>query len=387
MKQRFRLWVDRLFPQVNKLQAGIYQFQSPPESDKQYRLHLRIDPSGEGTMIVNAKTVLHLNQTATEYAFLMVNSIPLDEAAKQIRARYRISIQEARKDYSDFSDRINTLVQTPDLAPDLYLDFDRIDPYSKDLAAPFRLDCALTYKTICEDEKVAPIDRVKRELATEEWQSILDKAWNAGIPHIVFTGGEPTLRPDLPDLISHAEKLGQVSGLITCGERLSEPKYLQQLLASGLDHIMIVLDMSDEQAIESLRDALRADIFINVHLTITKKNTKNAYSMVDHLADIGVKSFSISVNDESLKNELKSVQNHIASKGLALVWDLPVPYSQYHPIAFELEDHNHPNKGAGNAWLYVEPDGDVLPEQGENKVLGNMLTDPWDSIWSNARKL
>ena len=38
-------------------------------------------------------------------------------------------------------------------------------------------------------------------------------------------------------------------------------------------------------------------------------------------------------------------------------------------------------KGAGTAWLYVEPDGDVLPAQGVNKVLGNLLTDPWEKIW------
>ena len=42
----------------------------------------------------------------------------------------------------------------------------------------------------------------------------MDKAWAAGIPHITFTGGEPTLRDDLPALIAHAEKIGQVTGLL-----------------------------------------------------------------------------------------------------------------------------------------------------------------------------
>jgi MoaA/NifB/PqqE/SkfB family radical SAM enzyme len=40
-------------------------------------------------------------------------------------------------------------------------------------------------------------------------------------------------------------------------------------------------------------------------------------------------------------------------------------------------------EGAGKAWLYVEPDGDVLPAQGMyDQVLGNMLTDEWQEIWS-----
>jgi MoaA/NifB/PqqE/SkfB family radical SAM enzyme len=42
-------------------------------------------------------------------------------------------------------------------------------------------------------------------------------------------------------------------------------------------------------------------------------------------------------------------------------------------------------KGAARSWLYVEPDGDVLPGQGINHVLGNMLTDPWETIWSEAK--
>ena len=69
-------------------------------------------------------------------------------------------------------------------------------------------------------------------------------------------------------------------------------------------------------------------------------------------------------------------------QGLSMVWDLPVPYSQYNPIDLELKNGgNRMKKGAGNAWLYVEPDGDVLPAQGINRVMGNFLTDPWSSIW------
>jgi MoaA/NifB/PqqE/SkfB family radical SAM enzyme len=59
-----------------------------------------------------------------------------------------------------------------------------------------------------------------------------------------------------------------------------------------------------------------------------------------------------------------------------------VPYSAFNPVAAELRDANKKiPEGAGKAWLYVEPDGDVLPAQGVNKVLGNLLTDPWEKIW------
>ena len=92
-----------------------------------------------------------------------------------------------------------------------------------ELSAPYRLDCALTYRLPSEvDPQFAPQERASRELSTAEWTSILDKAWANGIPHIIFTGGEPTLREDLIELILHAENLGQVTGLLTDGIRMTE---------------------------------------------------------------------------------------------------------------------------------------------------------------------
>ncbi len=64
---------------------------------------------------------------------------------------------------------------------------------------------------------------------------------------------------------------------------------------------------------------------------------------------------------------------------------MPVPYSSNNPVSLELEhdEFQEAPEGAGKAWLYVEPDGDVLPAQGlYDQVLGNMLTDEWQEIWS-----
>ena len=44
-------------------------------------------------------------------------------------------------------------------------------------------------------------------------------------------------------------------------------------------------------------------------------------------------------------------------------------------------------EGAGKAWLYVEPDGDVLPAQGVNQGMGNLLQDSWQDIWSHRPDL
>ena len=41
----------------------------------------------------------------------------------------------------------------------------------------------------------------KKELTTEEWKKVIDKCKKAYIPQLTFTGGEPTRRDDLVDLI------------------------------------------------------------------------------------------------------------------------------------------------------------------------------------------
>ena len=164
------------------------------------------------------------------------------------------------------TDRIRTLVEVPDLDPVTYLDFDRDEMYSGESSGPYRLDCALTYPAGNRLCALAPVDRVKQELPQDDWQAMLKKAWDAGIPHVVFTGGEPTLRPDLPDLIAYASQLGMVTGLITSGVRLAERDYLHQILQSGLDHVMIILDTGDDATWEALRDVLAEDLAVTVHL-------------------------------------------------------------------------------------------------------------------------
>jgi organic radical activating enzyme len=374
--------IDRFFTPVKPLPAGMYHFQAPADAAIPYRLHLRIEQNGEGILVVNAKTVLHLNQTATEHIYHMIQNSQNEDAVNQISRRYRVNKETARLDFQQITDRIKELVATPDLDPVTFLDFERRDPHTTDLSAPLRLDCALTYQTSDSSGKgVAPVERVQRELLDEEWKKILDKAWEAGIPHIIFTGGEPTLRPDLPDLIAHSEKLGQVAGLITDGYRLTDSHYFHTLLQSGLDHLMIVLNPTEEQSWEAVRDAVMEDIFTTVHLTITAEDAQVTIPLLERLAKMGVTSISLSVNEADLNQTLQEIRKAAADRGLSLIWDLPVPYSRLNPVALEfVEGEDHPS-GAGMAWLYVEPDGDVVHTQGDTEVLGNLLNDPWDKIW------
>ena len=372
--------VRYLFVQKEPLPVGIFHYQAPPEAEFPYRLHLRLEPGGDGVLIVNASTVLHLNQTAAEYAFHLVQESPEDEAASEVAARYQVTKKQALADFQNFKDRLLTMIDIPDLDPITFFDFERDDPYAGVITAPYRLDCALTYRLPeSADPEAAPTKRVDRELSTEEWASIIDKAWEIGIPHIVFTGGEPTLRDDLPKLISHAEVNGQVTGLLSDGLKLADADYLHTLLQTGLDHLMVVLHPEDESAWAALEKILPEDLHTTVHLTMTPENAASAPALLERLAQMGVNALSLSESSPELHETLQSTAELAAEFELSLVWDVPVPYSVHNPIALATAE-DEPPQGAGRAWLYVEPDGDVLPTQGVNQVLGNILQDDWKKI-------
>ena len=120
---------------------------------------------------------------------------------------------------------------------------------------------------------------------------------------------------------------------------------------------------------------------MTVHLTLTSRRIKKANDTLEKLARLDVKSLSLSAADASLRPLLALARDRAAELGLSLVFDLPVPYSAEHPVAVETAQDEVP-AGAGRAWLYVEPDGDVLPAQGmAGQVLGNLLLDPWEKIY------
>jgi len=378
----FLSWTRERFTKVQPLPAEHLHYQSPPGDEPAYRLHLRLNADGSGLLIVNASTILHLNPTAAEYAYHMMKGTPPEEVARLFAKRYRVNRETALRDFSDFRDRIQTLVHTPDLDPVTFLDFERVTPHSVALTAPLRLDCALTYRLPPGAQaEYAPVKRVDRELTTDEWKTVLDKAWIHGIPHVTFTGGEPTLRSDLAELIAYAEGKGMVTGLLTDGLKLADKDYLHTLLQTGLDHILFLLQPQESASWQALETVMPEDIFVTVHLTVTPQNVSQAGAVLEKLASLEVKSLSLSASDVSLQEGISRLRDRAAELGLTLRWDLPVPYSAANPVAAEVVDDAVPD-GAGKVWLYVEPDGDVLPAQGEpDKVLGNFLRDPWEKIY------
>lgn len=381
---------------IAPLPAGIYHFQTPAEDPNNYRFHLRIQPDGSGYLVLNAATILHLNQTATEYAYLFISEASPESAASHMTTRYAgIRKSVASNEFEEFKAQVYALLESQDQDPVALLGIEREALYSGEISAPYRLDCALTYRLPpMAPPEAAPHKNVDRELSTPEWREILDKAWQAGIPHILFTGGEPTLRTDLPELITHAEQNGQVTGLLTDGHQLKDSTYLKELLSAGLDHTLITLNPDLETSWEAIasfqywQNILAEDIFVALHITITEENKRAARSILGRVLEAGISAVSLTAASKDLAAPLQEYHDIAGSLGLDLIWDLPVPYSALNPVNLDLDLAQHEEgsepQSIGKGSLYVEPDGDVLLSRERPTPLGNLLREPWESIWAKV---
>ncbi len=82
------------------------------------------------------------------------------------------------------------------------------------------------------------------ELGTQSWISAFSQAAELGVLQVHLSGGEPTLRQDLEDLVGCLSSRGVYTNLITAGVTLTEGR-IKKLAASGLDHVQLSLQAAD----------------------------------------------------------------------------------------------------------------------------------------------
>lgn len=394
-------------PVVKPPTTGVYHFlrESPEEKN---RLHLRIDPDGTGTLLINASRIFHFNPSAASMAYYFLNQVPQEVAIRQICKSFQISKVDASKDYDAFSRQLEQLF-LPDVCPICDLVIETTAPFSNRPSAPYRMDLAITYR--CNNDCAHCYNGRPRqypELSTKEWFTILDHLWELGIPHIVFTGGEPTLRDDLPELIHHAEQNGQITGLNSNGRKLRDKAYLQKLIDAGLDHVQITLESHDpaihdemvrhpgawQETVEGIRNAVQSQLYVMTNSTMLKNNSPYMDKTLEFLADLGLKTVGLNaliysgkgknVGTGILESELKEllvtaqrITNHHEQR---LIWYTPTQYCHFDPEMLSLGV-----KGC-TAALYnmcIEPDGSVIPCQSYYQSLGNILSEDWNKIWNH----
>ncbi len=145
MFKKIENFFDSFYNAPVNIPAGIYLYQAPPESALPYKLHLRVEADGSGILIINAHTVLHLNQTAAEFAYHLMQGKDKSASAAAVAARYKIPLEIAQKDQDEFLGKIEMLVR-PGRYPGQNSRHGCVAPYCRNFSAHFRMDCALTYR-------------------------------------------------------------------------------------------------------------------------------------------------------------------------------------------------------------------------------------------------
>lgn len=296
-----------------------------------------------------------------------------------------------------------------------------IQQYARYMIAPHRMDlivapmsvngqrkCQLNCACCYADDQ--PVMEIKKELSTQDWYRIIDKCRDAGIPMLTFTGGEPLTRPDIVDLVKHAQWF--VTRINTNAYDLT-PDLAKDLYQASLDSIQITLysDVKEihdrlvgkigawDRTVQGIKNALNANLHVSINTPLVELN-KSYCNTLQLLHEIGVKSVTCSsliptgsavnqiksgrsLDSESLQEILTDVAATCKELNMDLSFTSPgwLPAEELLKIGFR----SNPVCGACLSNMAVAPNGDVVPCQSwlNGQTLGNILSDNWKKIWNH----
>ncbi|MBC7346791.1 MAG: radical SAM protein [Clostridia bacterium] len=266
------------------------------------------------------------------------------------------------------------------------------------------------------------------ELTTAEGRRLLEDLAAYRVPVVLFSGGEPLLRPDLFLLVAHAAERG-IRPVLSTNGTLITPAVARKLKESGIAYIGISLDGREArhdylrgcrgafgQALAGLRHCLAAGLKVGVRFTLTRENYQDLEAILDliekenipracfyHLVPRGRASrlarallapaetrraLEILLRRtedlwrRGLATEILTVDNH--ADGVYLYLKLRRLNPERAAQAYALLLRNGGNR-SGNALAAVDWEGNVHPDQFTlNHTLGNVRLRPFGQIWSDS---
>ena len=249
------------------------------------------------------------------------------------------------------------------------------------------------------------------ELTTAQWKEILAKLRAANVPQVTFTGGEPTLRADLVELVEAAQWF--VTRLNTNG-RLLTPELCRRLYEASLDSVQVTLYSHDpaihnalvgaegfDDTVAGIKNAVAAGLSVSVNTPLCSLNTDYA-ATVRFVNELGVRYVTCSglipsgsaEGAESRATRLTEEQlTDVLRRAVTVAEELEMEMDFTSPGWLKEETLRSmgltlvPSCGACLSNMAIAPDGGVIPCQSwlSSQPLGNILTDDWDKIWQSQR--
>ena len=282
-------------------------------------------------------------------------------------------------------------------------------PVLSEVAVTYRCNfaCSFCYAGINCTREI-----VQKDLSTDEIKRILHKIRHqAQVPSVSFTGGEPTLRKDLPDLIRYAKGLDMRVNLISNGY-LIDKKLVKKLKKAGLDSAQLSIEGataathdaitgvkgSFDQLLKAVAFLQEEKIWVHTNTTLSAENQHEASILPKFLKkELKVDRFSMNliIPTGSAKEHKKILipyseagviiqEIHAASKkvDIEFMWYSPLPLCIFNTITHDLG-----NKGcaACDGLISVDSEGNIIPCASWDEPMGNLLTHDFDEIWYRDR--
>lgn len=247
------------------------------------------------------------------------------------------------------------------------------------------------------------------EISTWQWKRIIFRLKYCGVSQITFTGGEPTLRKDLPELVAAAK--WYVTRLNTNGFRLTS-ELVASLVRADLDMIQITFYSVDEKihnllmgrlgayglSRQGIINAIRGGLNVSINVPIMAQNANTFPDTIRMLHQLGVRYMTCSgliptggakaleaagdtLTEKALYETLKAGFAVANNLGVDVQFTSPGQLSDAQLKELGLAV---PTCGAGLSNMAIRPDGQVVPCQSwGHKPVGSMFWKPWASIWNH----
>ncbi|RNC29724.1 MAG: putative mycofactocin radical SAM maturase MftC [Candidatus Dichloromethanomonas elyunquensis] len=250
--------------------------------------------------------------------------------------------------------------------------------------------------------------KAEEELSTAEAKTLLEQIAHAGFKIMIFSGGEPLLRPDIVELTAYAKQLGLRPVFGTNGTLLTL-ELAQSLKEAGAMGMGISLDSMDkqkhdkfrsyeggwEQAVQGMRNCRKVGLPFQIHTTVIEWNQSELEGITDFAVQEGAVAHHFfflvptgraeSIEEESLRAEAyEEVLTRIMKKQQTVGIELkPTCAPQFIRIARQLGIETRFGRGclAGTAYCIISPKGKVQPCAYLNIEIGDVRKNSFNEIW------